>query len=97
MSTRRGVRRRRASPHSSGFGHGLYIAGGLTLKNLSLIEGASSPFMTAFLKQGLTPLLKRVPVFAVLAEDIGQRGAHLRGVPPAPSRSRLRPRACRSQ
>ena len=57
---------------------GLYIAGGLTPKNLSLIEGASSPFMTAFHDKGrLTPLLKRVPVFAVLAEDIGQRGAHL--------------------
>ena len=57
---------------------GLYIAGGLTPKNLSLIEGAGSPFMAAFHDKGrLTPLLKRVPVYAVLAEDIGQRGAHL--------------------
>ena len=57
---------------------GLYIAGGLTPKNLELIQGAGSPFMRAFHDKGrLSPLLKRVPVYAVLAEDIGQRGAHL--------------------
>jgi glucokinase len=58
--------------------NGLYIAGGLTPKNLDLIKGVDSPFMAAFRDKGrLSPLLKRVPVYAVLAEDIGQRGAHL--------------------
>jgi len=57
---------------------GLYIAGGLTPKNLHLLKGESSLFMQAFHDKGrLSPLLKRVPVYAVLAEDIGQRGAHL--------------------
>jgi len=57
---------------------GLYIAGGMTPKNLRLLEGADSLFMRAFGDKGrLSPLLKRVPVYAVLAEDIGQRGAHL--------------------
>jgi glucokinase len=57
---------------------GLYIAGGLTPKNLPLLRGADSPFMQAFHDKGrLSPLLKRVPLYAVLAEDIGQRGAHL--------------------
>ena len=57
---------------------GLYIAGGLTPKNLDLIKGNDSAFMQAFHDKGrLAPLLKRVPVYAVLAEDIGQRGAHL--------------------
>ena len=57
---------------------GLYIAGGLTPKNLDLIKGTNTAFMRAFHDKGrLSPLLKRVPVYAVLAEDIGQRGAHL--------------------
>ena len=57
---------------------GLYIAGGLTPKNLSLLQGEDSLFMQAFRDKGrLSPLLRRVPVYAVLAEDIGQRGAHL--------------------
>lgn len=57
---------------------GLYITGGLTPKNLSLLKGEKSLFMQAFRDKGrLSPLLKRVPVYAVLAEDIGQRGAHL--------------------
>ena len=57
---------------------GLYIAGGLTPKNLPLLKGEGSPFMKAFHDKGrLSPLLQRVPVYAVLAEDIGQRGAHL--------------------
>jgi len=57
---------------------GLYIAGGLTPKNLSLLRGDDSAFMQAFRDKGrLSPLIRRVPVYAVLAEDIGQRGAHL--------------------
>merc|ERR1719240_1199316 len=57
---------------------GLYIAGGLTPKNLDLLRGKASAFLRAFHDKGrLSPLLKRVPLYAVLAEDIGQRGAHL--------------------
>jgi len=57
---------------------GLYIAGGLTPKNLELLRGEKTAFMQAFYDKGrVSPLLKRVPMYAVLAEDIGQRGAHL--------------------
>lgn len=56
------------------FGH----ASRASRKNLDLIKGSDSAFMRAFHDKGrLSPLLKRVPVLAVLAEDIGQRGAHL--------------------
>ena len=57
---------------------GLYIAGGLAPKNLELLQGKESAFMTAFHDKGrVSPLLRRVPVYAVLSEDIGERGAHL--------------------
>ena len=62
---------------------GLYIAGGLTPKNLSLLKGASGPFLQAFHDKGrVSPLLKKIPLYAVMAEDIGQRGAHLPGSSP---------------
>ena len=57
---------------------GLYISGGLAPKNAHLLKGANSPFMKAFHDKGrVSPLLKRVPIYLVLEEDIGQRGAHL--------------------
>mmetsp|Transcript_33723 Transcript_33723/g.71943 ORF Transcript_33723/g.71943 Transcript_33723/m.71943 type:complete len:531 (-) Transcript_33723:182-1774(-) len=57
---------------------GLYIAGGLAPKNMHLLRGADSLFMRAFHDKGrVSPLLKNVPLHVVLAEDIGQRGAHL--------------------
>ena len=57
---------------------GMYVAGGLTPKNINRLTEPNSAFMEAFFDKGrLSPLLKRVPLYAVLAEDIGQRGAHL--------------------
>ena len=57
---------------------GMYVAGGLTPKNIKRITEADSPFMAAFFDKGrVSPLLKRIPLYAVLVEDIGQRGAHL--------------------
>ena len=57
---------------------GMYVAGGLTPKNINRLTKPNSPFMEAFYDKGrLSPLLKRIPLYAVLVEDIGQRGAHL--------------------
>lgn len=40
-------------------------------------QGMDSPFMKAFYDKGrVSSLLKSVPVYAVLVEDIGLRGAH---------------------
>jgi glucokinase len=56
---------------------GLFLAGGMTPKLLDWIRGEDTPFMKAFLDQGrVTPLVSSIPVYAVLEEDIGQRGAH---------------------
>eukprot|EP00934_Nitzschia_sp_Nitz4_P008296 Nitzschia sp. Nitz4//scaffold181_size46380//32888//34250//NITZ4_007182-RA/size46380-augustus-gene-0.45-mRNA-1//1//CDS//3329539525//8286//frame0 len=55
---------------------GLYVTGGLTPKNMQFIEGQDSPFMKAFHDKGrVTPILNGVPLFAVLVEDLGVRGA----------------------
>eukprot|EP00429_Kryptoperidinium_foliaceum_P006230 CAMPEP_0176021684 /NCGR_PEP_ID=MMETSP0120_2-20121206/10536_1 /TAXON_ID=160619 /ORGANISM="Kryptoperidinium foliaceum, Strain CCMP 1326" /LENGTH=368 /DNA_ID=CAMNT_0017354805 /DNA_START=30 /DNA_END=1134 /DNA_ORIENTATION=+ len=55
---------------------GLYVTGGLTPKNIQFIEGANSPFMKACLDKGrVTPVLDNVPIFAVMVEDLGVRGA----------------------
>lgn len=57
---------------------GMYVTGGLTPKNIGLIKGADSPFMKAYLDKGrLNPLLDTVPLFAVMTEDIGLRGARV--------------------
>jgi len=57
---------------------GIYVTGGLTPKNIGLIQGADSPFMKAYLDKGrLTALLDTVPIFAVMTEDIGLRGARV--------------------
>eukprot|EP00339_Tiarina_fusa_P014194 CAMPEP_0117011258 /NCGR_PEP_ID=MMETSP0472-20121206/9720_1 /TAXON_ID=693140 ORGANISM="Tiarina fusus, Strain LIS" /NCGR_SAMPLE_ID=MMETSP0472 /ASSEMBLY_ACC=CAM_ASM_000603 /LENGTH=407 /DNA_ID=CAMNT_0004714011 /DNA_START=104 /DNA_END=1327 /DNA_ORIENTATION=- len=56
---------------------GLYVTGGLTPKNIKFIEGQDSPFMKAYHDKGrVTPILKNVPIFAVMTEDLGVRGAH---------------------
>lgn len=53
---------------------GMYVAGGLTPKNIHRLTEANSPFMGAFYDKGrLTPLLRRVPLYAVMVEDIGVR------------------------
>jgi len=57
---------------------GLYITGGLTPKNISWIEGEQSMFMQAFNDKGrVSELLEEVPLYAVMAEDLGLRGSHI--------------------
>mmetsp|Transcript_31368 Transcript_31368/g.66802 ORF Transcript_31368/g.66802 Transcript_31368/m.66802 type:complete len:415 (-) Transcript_31368:122-1366(-) len=57
---------------------GMFVTGGLTPKNIGLILGEDSPFMKAYLDKGrLNPLLDTVPIFAVMTEDIGLRGARV--------------------
>lgn len=42
-----------------------------------LCQGADGPFMKAFYDKGrVSGLLEEVPIYAVLVEDIGLRGAH---------------------
>merc|ERR1711871_117788 len=56
---------------------GLFLTGGLTPKNLDLIAEENGPFMQAMLDKGrVSGMLDGVPVYAVLAEDLGERGAH---------------------
>lgn len=56
---------------------GLYIMGGLTPKLIKYIEGEDSPFMKAYRDKGrVSPLLDTIPLFAVMVEDLGLRGAH---------------------
>lgn len=41
------------------------------------VSGDNSLFMQAFHDKGrVSPFLKNVPVYAVLVEDLGERGAH---------------------
>lgn len=57
---------------------GLYVVGGLTPKNLKYIQGQDSPFMKAFKDKGrVSGLLDTIPLFAVLNEDLGLRGARV--------------------
>ena len=57
---------------------GMYVTGGLTPKNIGMIQGKDSPFMKAYLDKGrLNPLLETVPLFAIMTEDIGLRGARV--------------------
>jgi hypothetical protein len=54
---------------------GLYITGGLTAKNMDLIQ--SDIFMDALVDKGrLSDLVKSIPIYAVTTEDLGERGAH---------------------
>ena len=56
---------------------GLYLTGGLTPKNIDLISNTNGPFLKAMLDKGrMSELLKTIPVYAVLVEDLGERGAH---------------------
>jgi glucokinase len=56
---------------------GLFLTGGLTPKNIGFIEGLDTDFMKAYINKGrLSPLLERIPLFAVMTEDLGVRGAH---------------------
>jgi glucokinase len=55
---------------------GMFVTGGVTPKNIHFIEGENSCFMTAYKDKGrVTPLLEKIPLFAVMTEDLGVRGA----------------------
>jgi len=59
---------------------GLYLTGGLTPKNIDYITGhrpgSEGLFLDAFLDKGrVSPMLKNVPVYAVMVENLGERGA----------------------
>lgn len=55
---------------------GLYIAGGIVTKNISLLK--EGDFLEAFHNKGrLTPLMKKIPVYAVLNPKVGLIGASL--------------------
>ena len=56
---------------------GIYLTGGLTPKNIELIRDPQWGFMRSLLDKGrVSGMLDAVPVFAVLVEDLGERGAH---------------------
>ncbi len=53
---------------------GLYVTGGLTRKNIEHIEGKDSMFMKAYWDKGrASHVLKDIPLFAVIVEDLGVR------------------------
>lgn len=57
---------------------GLYVVGGLTPRNMRYIEGEDSPFMKAYRDKGrVSYILNDVPLFAVLDDDLGLRGARV--------------------
>ena len=57
---------------------GLFLTGGLTPKNIDLIAQPDGPFLRAFLDKGrVSGLLRDIPLYAVMVEDIGMRGARL--------------------
>lgn len=56
---------------------GLYLTGGLTPKNIDLIKDPEGPFMSALFDKGrVKSILYSIPIFAVIVEDIGERGSH---------------------
>lgn len=56
---------------------GLFVTGGLTPKNIQYIDGKDTDFMKSYLNKGrVAPVLERIPLYAVMVEDLGVRGAH---------------------
>ncbi|RHZ09000.1 hypothetical protein DYB26_009855, partial [Aphanomyces astaci] len=55
---------------------GLYITGGMAPKNLDFFTKKSWFLDALFDKGRVTPALKSVPIYLVLTEDLGERGAH---------------------
>jgi glucokinase len=56
---------------------GLYLAGGLTPRNLEAIKDPNGAFIRSFYNKGrVSSSLKDIPVYAVLVDDLGERGAH---------------------
>lgn len=56
---------------------GIYIAGGIAPKNIEFIRGQESEFMHRFLDKGrMSSIMSDFPVYVVMKEDLGLRGAH---------------------
>lgn len=56
---------------------GLYLTGGLTPKFIDDIKDPNGLFMKALTDKGrLSFMVKKIPVYAVLVEDLGERGAY---------------------
>lgn len=56
---------------------GLYLAGGLTPKIIDLLRGPTSVFRKAMLDKGrLSSTVEYIPVFAVMVEDLAERGCY---------------------
>jgi glucokinase len=75
---------------------GLYLTGGLTPKNIDWISDKNGVFMHALLDKGrVSGMLHNIPIYAVMVEDLGERGAEYMGLKLAgeqpPSVSHKRP------
>lgn len=58
---------------------GLYLTGGVTMKTLDLL--LKDDFIESYQDKGrVSPVLQKVPLYIVMSEDMGKRGAHLRAV-----------------
>lgn len=56
---------------------GIYIAGGIAPKNIEFIRGQESEFMHRFMDKGrMSSIMSDFPVYVVMKEDLGLRGAH---------------------
>lgn len=56
---------------------GLYLAGGVTVKNINHIMNSKNQFMKSFHDKGrLSPAIHMVPLYVVMDQSLGQRGAH---------------------
>lgn len=55
---------------------GLFLAGGLTSKNIDLIRDPSGAFIAAFLDKGrLSSTVASIPLYAVVEDNVGLKGA----------------------
>lgn len=60
---------------------GLYLTGGLTPKNIDLIQQKDGLFMHSLLDKGrVSGMLFNIPIYAVMVEDLGERGAEYMGL-----------------
>jgi hypothetical protein len=56
---------------------GLYLTGGLTPKNIKLITDSQGPFLSSMRDKGrVSAVINDIPVYAVMVENLGERGAH---------------------
>lgn len=55
---------------------GLYLAGGISPKNVELLSDPNGPFLHSMLAKGrVSGFLKNIPVYCVMVDDVGERGA----------------------